>query len=86
MESIYAVGKNRICSCKRVSEREIIWFVLPIKRGTVSIPANIAEGTGRQYKRDTIQFLHIARGFIYELETLLKVAADVNILSAERLK
>lgn len=35
---------------------------------------------GRQYKKDTTQFLHIARGSIYELETLLTIAMDVNIV------
>ena len=32
------------------------------KRAAVSIPSNIAEGMGRQHKKDTIHFLHIARG------------------------
>jgi len=44
------------------------------KRAVVSIPANIAEGVGRNYKKDTIQFLHISRGSMYELDTLLNVA------------
>jgi four helix bundle protein len=35
---------------------------------------------GRQYKKDTIQFLYIARGSIYELETLLKIAVMVTII------
>src|SRR3954466_13517359 len=50
------------------------------KRAAVSIAANIAEGMGRQYRKDTLQFLHIARGSVYELETLLRVATMVKIL------
>ena len=56
------------------------------KRAAVSIPANIAEGLGRQYKKDTIQFLHISRGSIYELETHLNIAVMVEMISAEDFK
>jgi four helix bundle protein len=50
------------------------------KRAAVSIPSNIAEGLGRQYKKDTLQFLHIARGSVYELETQVNVALMVGII------
>jgi four helix bundle protein len=51
------------------------------KRASVSIAANIAEGVGRQYKRDTLQFLHISRGSLYELETLLVIALRLQFIS-----
>lgn len=54
------------------------------KRAVASVPSNIAEGVGRNYKKDTIQFLHIARGSLYEVETLLNIAAMVEILSKEK--
>jgi four helix bundle protein len=53
------------------------------KRAAVSVPANIAEGIGRNYKKDTVQFLHIARGSLYELETLLKLAEMLEIMKEE---
>ena len=53
------------------------------KRAAVSVPCNIAEGTGRNYKKDTIQFLHISRGSLYELETLLNIAVMVEIISED---
>jgi len=56
------------------------------KRAAVSIPSNIAEGCGRQYKRDTRQFLYIARGSLYELETILNIAVMVSILAASKLE
>ena len=52
-------------------------------RAAVSIASNIAEGMGRNYQKDTIQFLHIARGSAYEVETLLNVAQLVRILDQE---
>lgn len=62
-------------------KEELYGLTAPIKRAAVSIPANIAEGMGRQYKKDTIQFLHVARGSIYELETLLIISKTNAILS-----
>ena len=53
-------------------------------RAAVSIPANIAEGLGRNYKKDTIQFLHVSRGSAYEVETLLSVALMINIIDQEK--
>jgi four helix bundle protein len=52
-------------------------------RAAVSIPSNIAEGLGRNYKKDTIQFLHISRGSAYEVETLLNIALMINIIDVE---
>jgi len=49
------------------------------RRAAVSIPSNIAEGVGRNHRRDTIQFLHIARGSMYELETLMDIATMIKI-------
>lgn len=71
---------------REFAKEELYGLSSQVKRAAVSIPANIAEGMGRQYKKDTIQFLHIARGSIYELETLLKIAVDITILSEEKLQ
>lgn len=73
--------KSIYTATKEFPREEIYGLTSQIKRAAVSIPANIAEGMGRQYKKDTIQFLHIARGSIYELGTLLNIAAEVNILT-----
>lgn len=70
---------------KEFPKEELYSLTSQIKRAAVSIPANIADGMGRQYKKDTIQFLHIARGSIYELETLLTSAAEINIISNNKL-
>ena len=53
------------------------------RRAILSIPCNIAEGMGRNHKKDTIQFLHISRGSGYEVETLLNVAYITSILDEE---
>lgn len=70
---------------KKYPKEEIYALTSQSKRAAVSVPANIAEGMGRQYKKDTLQFLHIARGSLYELETLLNVAVMIEVLTEEDL-
>ena len=70
---------------KGYPKEELYALTSQTKRAAVSISANIAEGLGRQYKKDTLQFLHIARGSLYELETLLIVAKNVAIINEETL-
>ena len=39
---------------------------------------------GRNYTKDTIQFLHISRGTAYEVETLLDIAMMINIINEQK--
>lgn len=52
------------------------------RRAVVAIPANIAEGYGRQSTASYAQFLKIARGSLKELETHLLIAERVGLASA----
>lgn len=69
---------------KLYPKEELFALTSQTKRAAISIAANIAEGTGRNYKKDTIQFLHIARGSLYEVETLLNIALMVEIINEEQ--
>ena len=55
------------------------------RRAAVSIPANIAEGYGRQNRGSYVHFLKIAQGSLRELETHLEVAQRVGYLSDDAL-
>jgi len=65
-------------------KEEIYGLVSQMRRAAVSVTSNIAEGYGRQYRKETIQFLHISRGSLYEMETQLYICTDLNYLSEEK--
>jgi four helix bundle protein len=62
-------------------KEEVYGLSSQMRRAAVSIPSNIAEGCGRQYKKETIQFQFMARGSQYELETELYLAFDLELIS-----
>ena len=68
---------------KSYPKEELFALTSQTKRAALSIPSNIAEGMGRQYKKDTIHFLHISRGSLYELETHLNIALMISIIEQE---
>ena len=51
-----------------------------IRRSSVSIPSNIAEGYGRTSPRDYARFLSMARGSSYELETQILLCIDLGYI------
>lgn len=64
---------------------EIFGLQSQIKRAAISIPSNIAEGSGRNHGKDSLQFFFVARGSAYELETQLYLSYDLNFIEKELL-
>ena len=55
-----------------------------MQRSAVSIPSNIAEGSGRDSMKETIHFLYVSQGSLAELETQLIIAGKLNYLTNEK--
>jgi four helix bundle protein len=62
---------------------EIYALVSQLKRAVVSIPSNIAEGSGRNTDKEFIQFLFIAYGSSCELDTQIELSKRLNFISEE---
>ncbi|MFC4815773.1 four helix bundle protein [Flavobacterium sp. GCM10023249] len=54
-----------------------------LRRASVSIPSNIAEGCSRSSNKDFSRFLEIAIGSCYEIETQLLIAYDLGFIPNE---
>jgi four helix bundle protein len=68
---------------------ELYGLVSQLRRASVSIASNIAEGKGRSSDREFILFLHHARGSLLEVETQLLIAGElkyVNVVEGKRLQ
>jgi four helix bundle protein len=70
---------------KAFPKDEMYGMTAQTRRASVSVPANIAEGHGREHTRSFIQFLRVAQGSLKELETHLMLAEQVNLAPAAAL-
>ncbi|WP_235424940.1 four helix bundle protein [Cellulophaga sp. E6(2014)] len=68
-----------------MSDDEKYGLTSQIKRCSVSIASNIAEGAGRNSKKEFRNFLSIANGSTTELETQLLLVMRLNLITEEKL-
>lgn len=57
-----------------------------IKRAIVSVPSNLAEGSGRMSLREQIHFIEISYGSLMEAYNQLIIAADLNYIDEQSLE
>ena len=68
---------------ERLSQNKHIRLIGQMEASATSPAQNIAEGKGRQYNKEFIQFLHIAQGSIFEVVTLNEIFRRRKLFSEE---
>ena len=81
-----ALAKKVYVASKDFPKEEAYGLTSQVRRAAVSVPSNIAEGKGRGTKKDFCHFLMQARGSLYELETQIELALDLNYLPQAQAK
>ncbi|BBO81327.1 hypothetical protein DSCO28_18930 [Desulfosarcina ovata subsp. sediminis] len=57
-----------------------------IRRSSVSVPSNIAEGDERDTDKDAVRFMYIAKGSLAELRTQLEIATQIGYVDDDDFK
>ena len=72
---------NIYVQTRKFPKTEIFGLTQQIRRASVSIISNIAEGCGRNHTKDKLQFYYIARGSLFEVEAQAIIAIKLGYLS-----
>lgn len=70
-------------STRSFPKEELFGLTSQIRRAASAIPANVAEGWGRDSRGDYIRFLRIASGSTKELETHLILSMEIGHLNPQ---
>ena len=76
-----ALAVNIYDKTQNFPDSEKFGLTSQLRRAAVSVPSNIAEGSGRQSNKEFVRFLNIATGSLYELEAQLEIANEIGFLS-----
>ncbi|PIF30889.1 four helix bundle protein [Flavobacterium sp. 9] len=70
-------------STNNFPKEEIFGLTSQIRRSSVSISSNIAEGSGRESDKDFLRFLNISVGSLFEMQTQLEIAKNITYLNEQ---
>lgn len=68
---------------KNLPKEEIFGLTSQIRRCSISIPSNIAEGFGRQTGKEFLRFLNIAISSLFEYQTQIEIARNINYITEQ---
>jgi four helix bundle protein len=69
---------------EKFPRQEVFGLVSQMRRCAVSVPSNIAEGYGRYAEKELARFLHVSIGSLYELQTQLEIARNLEFVGQEQ--
>nr|WP_294793596.1 four helix bundle protein [uncultured Mucilaginibacter sp.] len=78
------IAKTIFILTRNFPSEEKFGLISQMTRCAVSIPSNIAEGCGRKSNKELHQFLNIALGSAFELETQIIISKDFNYITVEK--
>ena len=61
-------------------------LVNQLRRASISVPSNIAEGASRESSKEFSRFSEIANGSCYEIETQLLISNDLDFIGTKKLE
>ena len=79
-----ALAENCYRLTKAFPRDELYGLVAQMRRSAVSIPANIAEGYGRDSTNSYVHFLRVAQGSLKEVETHLILSERLDLAKEEK--
>lgn len=83
----YKEAKNLVMQVyallKRFPKEEQYALCDQLRRAAISVPSNIAEGSGRTSSKDQVHFLEIAYGSLMEVSCQIDIAHELGYLSSE---
>lgn len=85
---VWQKAMELVVGCYRLADifpkTETYGLASQLRRAAVSIPANIAEGHGREHLGDYLHHLSVANGSLMEVETHLLLAEKLSFLSKQQ--
>ena len=83
---VWKEAMDLVVACYRITDMfprtEMYGLNSQLQRAAVSVPSNIAEGQGRQYAKEFLQFLAVANGSLAEVETHIQIARRLDYVNA----
>ena len=82
---IWQKAMNLVTNTYQITQKfpkeELFGLTSQIRRSAISLPSNIAEGYGRQGKNDYLKFLNIALSSLFEMQTQIEIAKNIDYLN-----